>query len=631
MRSLVPDRVAPASALPTPDHHNLASALLSEATFQSCSPAELARFLPYVKERSLQPGEVLQQEERPAAEMFLILEGAFEIIEKDGQIITIQNGFLGEEAAIGLDRYGATIKASTPAKVLVMPAKAISKLAEQPALKSRLLASFGGRLNPDTNETGTRHHTASNKSKDSPRLFLGWLVALCAPLLLFWYFHASDSLPNTQALYLLCTLSSAISMWVFRLLPDFVPALFLVLSIILTGVAPPDIALGGFASDSFFMALSILGLSAVITFSGLSFRALLWLLQLGPAHKAWYNFSLFITGTALTPMVPTTNGRIAIVSPFMSDLLRAFKPADAKAEASRLAGSVVGGVSLLSAVFLSSKSVNFVIFGMLPFQEQFRFQWLYWLYAASLCGAILMALYFLGLWLLFRNKSNPSISKSLVLQQKRILGPITPPEWACMFGLGVLFASFLTTGLHGIEIPWVALAIVMSLLIFGFLGKKAFREKIDWSFLIFLGALIGVVRAMRYVELDDWLSQQISWLGTYMENEFNLFILVLAATIFVIRLALPINATVIIFATLLIPTAINIGVNPWVVGFIILLLAENFLWPYQASYYTMFVSLVGPQGRADDRKLVILNFLTFGFKLIAIYASIPFWQYLGLL
>ncbi len=609
----------------------ISDVLLGETAFQWCPAPTLARFLPYVGEKFLQVGEVLQVLGEPAAETYLIVDGAFELSDKSGESVSVEGGFLGEEAAIGLDSYTVTATAIRRSRVLTMPSHAIVKMAEQRPLRSRLLASFGGRLADDDSNVVHAKRLSKFQVTESPRLAIGWLVTFLAPMFIYWHFSDLGSLPNVQALYLLCILSSTVSMWVFRLMPDFVPALFSILCIIIIGLAPPDVALGGFASDSLFMALSILGLSAVITVSGLSFRALLSLLRLGPAHKAWYNFSLFITGAALTPVVPTTNGRIAIISPFLSDLLSAFQKDDAKGEASRLSGSVIGGVSLLSAIFLSSKSVNFVIFGMLPIQEQYRFQWLYWLYAASLCGLILMGLYFLALGLLFRNSSQPSIPKSLINQQRRILGPITSAEWACILGLAVLVLSFLTTATHGIDIPWVALAIIISLLIFGFLGKDDFRKRIDWSFLVFLGALIGLVRAMRHVGLDAWLTGQLSWLSAYMESELNFFILVLALAIFFVRLALPINATVVIFASLLIPTAVNIGVNPWVIGFIILLLAESFIWPYQASYYSMFVSLTGPQACADDRKLVVLHCLTFVFKLVAIYASIPFWRYLGVL
>jgi DASS family divalent anion:Na+ symporter len=606
-----------------------AEALRKEPEFARCPRQMLARFLPHVSEKTLAAGETLHEKGARAGDTFLIVEGAFDIETSDTVTKTVDSGLLGEESAIGMDTYVATATAKGPAKVLVLPREALWELATHRPLRERLMASFNARLtglppSPPKDDRAERRDVSWGQ-------VVGWFLAFTVPALLLWLLWDSKTLPNQQALFLLAIISIIVVMWVFQLCTDFVPGLFAVLGIILLGLAPPTVALAGFASDSFFMALSILGLAAVIRVSGLSLRMLLWLLRIGPAHKAWYSFSLFITGAAITPIVPTANGRVAILAPFMNDLISAFDKTSARQEAPRLSATVLGGVSLLSAIFLSSKSVNFLIFGLLPFQDQSRFQWLYWLYAASVCGLVLVALYFLGVWLLFRNDSQPKISKVLVNEQLKTLGPMIPAEWAGLLGLGVLLLSFLTAAMHHIDVPWVALAIMFTLLMFGYLGKQQFRQQIDWSFLIFLGTLIGLVKAMDYVGLDQWFLIQLKWLRVYMAENFEQFIVILSAAIFLVRFALPINATVVVFATLLIPTAINIGLNPWLVGFIILLMSESFIWPYQASYYLQFKGIVGDDAGADDRRVLTLNALVFAMKIAAIYASIPFWKYLGLL
>jgi len=303
-------------------------------------------------------------------------------------------------------------------------------------------------------------------------LFVGWLLALLVPMALILRVVEFSSIPNDESVHFIAILSTAIIMWVFRLLPDFVPAIFSVLSIVLFGLAPADIALSGFGSKTFFMALSIFGLSAVIVVSGLSYRILLLLLKIGPANKAWYYMSLFLSGAVLTPVVPTTNGRVSIVTPFMTELLASFDGKSAEAEAPRLSAAVLGGTSLLSAIFLSSKSVNFLVFGLMPFQEQTRFQWIDWLFAASVCGVVLLVLYLLASWLMFRNNENPSIPKTLVNDQLKILGPVGAGEWAGVVGLLTLLTSFLTAAMHHIEIPWVALAILCFIADVRFFRKK---------------------------------------------------------------------------------------------------------------------------------------------------------------
>jgi len=578
-----------------------------------------------------------------AVATYVLVEGEIDITGPGGAAGVITAGFLGEEAALGLDRFRGSAAARSAARVIVLPRAALDDLRGEVAFHERVLTAYSDRFLPGgalQDEASSGQNAAGGSEPPEEPLFglIGWLLAIIVPVAVIVLFgqmaddvSSGATAPHEgKSAYLVAVLGVAVVMWMFQLVPDFVAALFAVLCIILFGLAPPDVALGGFASTSFFMALSIFGLSAVITVSGLSYRILLWLLLIGPAHKAWYSLSLFLTGAALTPVVPSTNGRIAILAPFVNDLLDAMDEKDARREGPRLSASVLGGASLLSAVFLSSKSVNFLIFGLLPLQEQDRFQWLYWLFAASVCAVVLLVLYGLAVWLFFRNDSRPSIPKGLVRRQLNILGAMAAAEWAAVLGLSVLIAAFLTAALHQIAVPWVAFAIMFSLLIFSFLSPRDFRQRIDWSFLIYLASLIGLVGAMKHIGLDVRIAENLGWLTQLMEHDLLSFIAMLSAAIFVIRLALPINATVVIFAAVLLPAAVHVGANPWVVGFVILLLSENFIWPYQASYYAQYQSIVVPAAAARHPRLAMLHCAEYGMKLAAIYVSFPFWHALGL-
>ena len=68
----------------------------------------------------------------------------------------------------------------------------------------------------------------------------------------------------------------------------------------------------------------------------------------------------------------------------------------------------------------------------------------------------------------------------------------------------------------------VVTALILDL---GFLSKKEFRINIDWTFLIYLGTLIGLVRSMSYIGIDKALGDNIIWLGNYMKTNIYLFVL----------------------------------------------------------------------------------------------------------
>jgi len=87
--------------------------------------------------------------------------------------------------------------------------------------------------------------------------------------------------------------AAAVMMWSFTLVDEYIPALFAVLGVLLTGLVPTPVIMSGFASDGFLMALSTLALGTVVVSSGLSYRFMLILLRRLPNTQFWQVFSLF--------------------------------------------------------------------------------------------------------------------------------------------------------------------------------------------------------------------------------------------------------------------------------------------------------------------------------------------------
>ncbi|UPW16775.1 anion permease [Agarivorans sp. TSD2052] len=602
--------------------------LNSNPAFAACDKEDLARLLANVTIQKFAEGEVLCQSGDQANNLYYLLNGQLETTNKDQAKGPI-SGFFGEESTLGMRSYIYDIEVVDCAEVVVLPLAAVKALDRYSSFKQCLLDSFHARL---AGQTYIEVDLAPKVEVEiGYRLLIGWLFALITPVMIYFGLTLSGEPLHQDAIYFASILGICSIMWIFRLLPDYVPGLFAILSAVLLGISSSESAFSGFSSNSFFMALSILGLSAVIRSSGLSYRMLLHLLLIGPASKIWYNLSFFSVGALLTPVVPTVNGRVTIVAPFLKDLLSGASKEAREQEGPRLKASLLFGASLLSPIFVSSKSVNFIVLGMLPQQVQQYFQWLDWLLAAIVCGLVVLALYTVALCWIYRNKQALKIPKSISRQQLRTLGPLNPAEWSSVLGLIVLIASLLFANIHRIEVAWVALAILFYLLMFGFLNTNQFRSKIDWSFLVFLGSLIGMVDIINQVELDVWLTSKIYWLAIYMQQSLALFVVMLALIVSVVRLVLPINATVVILATLLIPASIEVGVNPWVIGFLILFLSESFFWPFQASYYMQFLSLTSGVVTADESKLMKLNLSVYLFKLVAVYLSIPYWQSMGLI
>lgn len=597
--------------------------------FEAFDRQLLARVIPDVERRELAPGERLFRHGEHADTLYLVVEGEIQLHEPapEGETGRIAR-HAGRLAAVGVAAvsgngvYRHDAVSRDGAVVIAFPKVAIDKLVTfHPDFKIDVLLSDGA------NPPGQKRAARADASRPASEI-AGWLVTLIAPVLVLFASQEYDFSRN-QSLFL-SILTATVSMWIFGMVDIFVPSLFVVLAVLVLGLVPPAVALSGFASDGFFMAMSVLGLGALVVSSGLSYRFMLFLLRHTPRNQFFYNVNLALTGILFSPLLPSVNGRVALIAPFLQDMREALRSREGGNATNALATSAFMGASLFSPIFLSGKSVNFVIYGLLPVQLQNQFQWLNWLFAAALTGGVMLVLSAVAIAIQFRNHERLHLSAELLDTQLKLLGPLNLREWAAVFGIVLFGTGVVLSTLIRIEPPWIALTLLYALLLSGVLKPAEFRQKIDWPFLVFLGGIVGMVSSMRYLALDDWLASRFSWLGDYMVGNFELFILLLAGIVSLVRVVVPISATVVILATVFIPISVVAGVNPWLVGFLILLFGDLWYLPYQSSYYIQFKRMTSA-GMYDERRLLIANGLSVAIKLVAIYASIPFWKYLGIM
>ncbi len=461
---------------------------------------------------------------------------------------------------------------------------------------------------------------------------VGWLVLLIVPLCFHFSMDwealkISDSVSQCLTL-LLC----AVIMWVFRLLPDFVPSVFLMVGLLSMGVAPPEIVFSGYSSQAFFLALSVLSLSNVITSSGLSQRILSFVVyKWRPKNKYMFSSIIFTFGLLTTPFIPSTNGRASLIAPFLNDALEHI--AQNSREHQRLAVALLGGISLLSPMFLSAKAINLLLWGMLSTQDQYSFNFTFWFIAALVPGMILIVLFIIAQALVFYNQKHIPINHELLESQRHNVTKMNNQEIVGVIAVVSFIFLILTYSYHHIEIHLIAFILFFSFLFFKVINRTQLSTFTDWGFLIFLGGMIGFTNVLQFLQLNDLIATSFAWLLQYIDTDIHLFILLLSALVFVFRLFISINATVILLAGALLPATAVYGGSAWLVGFVILMMSESFIWPYQASYYMQSIAVLGSRhwDVFHSHRVYAINGLIFLLKLATIYLSLPYWKFLGVL
>lgn len=617
----------------------LIAPLLRDPVLAQCNHAALSRLLPYLEERHYAPGEVIYRAGDAAAGLYLLCAGAAVLQTADGRPLAQGCTRIGEESVTAVEHYLTDAIACSAATVLYLPRTSVLPLlSAHPGLKTDFMLALTGHLSGPALPTASTL-TASNISRSKPTAappapanrvrLAGWLATIVLPVsVLLLGNHVG--MDRHSAMFL-AIFAATVTMWAFALVDDYIPGLFAVMAILIAGLVPAPVILAGFASDGFMMAMSILGLGTVIVTSGLSYRTMLLLLRRLPNSRFWHNLGLAMTGFFLTPLIPTINGRVSLVTPFSADMIKSLRFMPQGQAATQLVVSAFTGVSLFSAMFLSSKSVNFAVFSLLPVQSQDQYQGFKWLAASAVAALVMLAAYAVCASWLFRSSERPQLATQRIGAQIELLGPMKQREWAALLGIGVFIAGMLTASLHQVQAPWMGLVIFYALLLFGSLNKKELTEKIDWPFLLYLSGLAGMVNAFNYLGLDQQLAASLPGIGATMRDNFSLFVLLLFGLIFIIRLAVPISATIVVLASLFMPLAEINGVNPWVVGFVILMLGEVWFLPYQCSYYLQLQAVNRAHPMYHEKSFLLYNGLMNLARLAAVYASIPYWKASGLL
>lgn len=458
---------------------------------------------------------------------------------------------------------------------------------------------------------------------------LGWVFLISFSTALFYYLQ--QQAVATDVLYFSVIVSITLTLWIFNLVADFIPSLLALLLILLFGLAPSSVVLSGFSSQGFLLACSVLGLGAVIAQSGLTKRYTLWLLHKLPANSFAHQIAVFMTGTLFTPVIPTITGRAVIVAPVMQHIVQGWDATTRRRDSSALYSAGLDSTAYLSPVFLTAAPANLMVFGLLSAQDQYIYNYSFWLYAASLTGLLLFVFYFIALLLYFRAIRPVQLDQHRIAQARQQLGSYNWREYAAIIAIALLGLAIATSAWHKIPIAYIALFLLVSLLMLGALSRQEFVEKIDWAFLFMLAGIVGMLATMKHLGIDHQLMQQLAWLGDTMRNDFVRFVLYLSLTVLLIRLVIPLNSAILIIAAALMPIAEATGVSAWLVGFIILIMAETAFFGYQSPYILAFQRLLAGQVPYQERRVQLFHLVLIPLKLAAIFLSIPFWISIGVL
>ncbi|CAN5477699.1 hypothetical protein BH11PSE11_BH11PSE11_21420 [soil metagenome] len=456
---------------------------------------------------------------------------------------------------------------------------------------------------------------------------LDWLGVLALPV------AAHIGLPHLglspAATAYVAALSVGLWIWLRELAPPFVGALLILATLVLSGAVPVSVGFAGLAEIGICRLVGSLSLGHLIDSSGLAQRVTQAMLRRLPATARGYHAGLFFLGSLLTLLLPSSVVRIQIVSSIIARLAGSnqHKGPDGGAQSIHLAVAALTGVSALSTVFLTSNAVNFMMLGMMPEAWREHFGWLAWFKAAAGFLLPFLLAYLVFFWVVTRRASFSVAAPTVGARPV----PWRPDEKVAATAIAIFAVGAASVSVHHIAIPLVALAAYLWLHSNRMLDESAATPPVNWPMVLYLTAMIGLVRSFDALHLGGELSQALTWLPVMANQNPAGFLMVLIATTAVMRLFLPAMACNSVLCIMLIPLTSASSVNPWLITFIVSTTSEGWFFPYQSNDYQLFRISVGNALENGEGRFLKLNAIVQALKLAALMLAIPYWDAMGLL
>lgn len=608
--------------------NDLVLALRGIPALSDVAPVDLTRMVPYLDQRSFQSGDVICRTGSSAENAFFVVRGTVSV-RRSGRSESREGGLVGEEAAVGLDAYVSDVVADGPVMTVVLPSD-VFREHQAGGVTAALYRSIAERM-AGAHAEAVRATTVLEESVQKVPLLavVGWLLAIAAPaavLLTADRFGLDWSQRNVLA-----ALFSCLVMWAFNLVPQYAAATIAVVGCLVLGAVPTEVILSGWGDEDLFMMFGVCAVGSVLVRSGITYRGVLNLIKRCPETPWGYNLAFLFAGLALTPALPSANTRVELLTPLTGEASRTLGFRPGSRETTRLLLSMFVGSTIFAPIFLTSKSLNFIVYGMLPDQISAQFHWLRWLSVTWPLALLMVVLYMGASAFLFRGGEQPRLSRTHVDAQLATLGPMRLAEWIALGSVAFFVLSLATYSFHKISPFWVSFGVFLAFLLVGILEKRNLERDFDWSIILMVGFFIGLTVSLDHVGITDMVAQSLSVVTDGMRSNFELSLLLLVGIIAVARIFLPITTCGVVLCSLLIPLSSASGVNPFVVIFVVLMLNECWVLPFQSSYFQTFEIVAGGPALYDRALFLKVNAMTIGIRLVTAFAAIQYMRMIDLL
>ncbi len=375
------------------------------------------------------------------------------------------------------------------------------------------------------NKTITSKYSISIKTLIYTMVFLS--ITVLTILLLFFqpsFLTADES--KTSALLLLI-----IALWATGIIPEHITALLFFFSMIIFSLAPADVVFSGFTSAVYWLVFAGLILGVAINETGLGKRFADQIVIHLEGSYLKIIAGVVLIGVIFSFLMPSAMGRVILLIPIALGIADHFGFSAGSNGRTAIILAAIFGTFIPAFSILPANVANMILAGLA--ENQYNFLFLYGEYLLlhfPILGMLKAVTIILLLMWLYPDSPSEKQYRELSVSRK-----ITKDESILLVLVVLLLLLWGSDFIHHISPAWIALGGAIFLLLPGIniVNPKAFREKINFSSLLFVAGIIGFGGVISSSGIGDIMAQRfLSILPMEQgENFVNYMLLNFMATI----------------------------------------------------------------------------------------------------
>lgn len=432
-----------------------------------------------------------------------------------------------------------------------------------------------------------------------------------------------------QAMQCLGIFAWAVVYWMFNVIPDYVTSILMCTFWVTFKVAPFNTAFASFSGDTIWLLISALGIGAAVAKSGLLKRGSLFIIKYFPGNFKGQTFGLLMLGTIVSPLIPSATAKVTIVAPFAKGISDKLGYEKQSKGAGGIFASMFISLGVLYPMFLSASFNGLIMRGLLPLDIQAMFTWTTWFISILPWGIIVFIGSYLVIQILYRPENEKPLPRDYIKNQLTELGPMSKSEKITIAVLSISLLFWMTEQLHRISAAQIALFAMCILIVSKVLDRQDFQTRIPWNNIVLIGGIINLTSVLPFLKIDKWIAAVLNPYVAPLMSNIYLLIFVAAVCFYLIRFILISQAAALtIFVVLLIPFAVQAGINPWVPGIITLVSVNVWNVIYQNTIF--LAAFYSALDMISFKQMVPLSVSYMVLSLVGLWASVPLWQVLDL-